>query len=373
MLQATDEKLAVQRDTKHTKTISLQWLRGVAALMVVVYHASIYLSRMNGSSWGLEIVPSWFGAVGVSLFFALSGYLMARMMNKVSAGSFLLHRIIRIYPTYFFVIAVFLLVGTFSGLTPPIDIRALMLMPLGTGILYPLGVEWTLVFEIAFYVFVFFLILFKRQEHAASFLVGWLVLIFIMSFRWPEDPTTNFFKPSHLPFTALNVAFAAGMLLPLLKRFDVPHPILSAIIAVGLFLLGVSNGIFTGRFAIGVASGLFVLSLARHPILSPYPGKEIIDKIGDRLGGYTYALYLVHVPVIRTVLHVSDFQNPAHAFVAAVVLSVAVGVAVGELDLFAYEKLKAKADRLPEHIKLIGSLSFVGGFIACAVTATFWS
>ncbi len=160
-----------------SKIHSLQWLRFGAALMVALYHASAYQRIMLGNAWADAIVPGWFGPVGVGLFFALSGHLMASAMMRADAPHFILHRIARIYPAFFGTTVIFALLGQFTPIKLPLDIRALSLLPWG-GSAYPLGVEWTLIFEISFYVFVFSLILLCRQKQAASILVGWLGIIF---------------------------------------------------------------------------------------------------------------------------------------------------------------------------------------------------
>ncbi|MDJ1636754.1 acyltransferase family protein [Rhizobium rhizogenes] len=350
-----------------TKNVSLQWARAVAALMVVLYHASEYLFISKSSTWGREHIPSWYGVVGVALFFALSGYLMSRVMEKSTAGTFLTHRIARIYPSFLIVTAVFFAIGTFTGLRPPISLRALTLLPFGTNVTYPLGVEWTLIFEIVFYSFVCLLILFKKQKEAVSFLTGWLLLIAINNVLRPDDPSINLFEPSLLPLVSLNVPFVVGMLLPLIVKGKTPHPLLSIIFAVAAFWVGVSQGIMQARWMIGAGCALVVLSLARHQFTLRLPGKNALNAVGNRLGGYSYALYLVHVPVIRTIYYLLPSMKPGKAFVIAVAASVLVSIPFGELDLFLYRSLKIAVDKWKEDRKRGIAVAFTVTFLAAAL------
>ncbi len=74
------------------------------------------------------------GVWGVAIFFALSGFLMARMIARDPPLVFLAHRVSRIFPTYFAVIALF--AGLFAALgldLGGISVLALSLAPAGSA------------------------------------------------------------------------------------------------------------------------------------------------------------------------------------------------------------------------------------------------
>ena len=79
---------------------TIQALRAVAALLVVVYHAF--------DMWDLRIGPglSWTnGAAGVDIFFVVSGFVMVvssqRLLSQPRGWlTFMRHRIVRIVPLY---------------------------------------------------------------------------------------------------------------------------------------------------------------------------------------------------------------------------------------------------------------------------------
>jgi len=243
---------------------------------------------------------------------------MAMLMMRSDAPTFLMHRVVRIYPIYYIVVALVFLASLASPIKPPFDWRALSLFPYG-GKTYPLGVEWTLVFEIAFYVFVALLIWFRKTGSAVSFLVGWLALILLNNILRPDNPQVNVYHPFLLPFVTVNVGFAMGMLIPLVWRDRSVHPVLAAVLAVTLFYVGSSLGVMQVRWCMGVGAALLVHSLTHHVPTWTHP---VVDAVGDRLGGYSYAIYLCHVPVVRTLYAVWTDATPMTLFWSAAPSSV---------------------------------------------------
>ncbi len=100
---------------------SLDGLRAVAALLVVLYHACVFsISRVSVSIGSLNLFPIWnYGRTGVQLFFVLSGFLlflpyaraMLRGQQLPSARIFYRRRILRIVPAYWVCLGVLVLVN----------------------------------------------------------------------------------------------------------------------------------------------------------------------------------------------------------------------------------------------------------------------
>src|SRR5690348_7613306 len=83
--------------------LTIQALRAIAALLVVVYHAfEMWDLRVTPGAGG----PAWSnGAAGVDIFFVISGFVMVvssqRLLKRAHAGLiFLRHRVVRIVPLY---------------------------------------------------------------------------------------------------------------------------------------------------------------------------------------------------------------------------------------------------------------------------------
>ena len=85
----------------------VQYLRGVAALMVVVHHARAYFG-VEAADW------SSFGSRGVDVFFVISGFIMAFVTQRyqpdanrwLQVRDFLVKRVIRVVPLYWIALAI---------------------------------------------------------------------------------------------------------------------------------------------------------------------------------------------------------------------------------------------------------------------------
>jgi exopolysaccharide production protein ExoZ len=353
-----------------TKIISLQWLRFLAASMVLVYHASVYLNLTHQNSYGLDRFPTWYGSVGVALFFALSGNLMASAMMKSTAPQFLLHRVGRIYPAFFLTTALVVLASFFTPARALLDLHALTLFPYGKTT-YPLGVEWTLVFEIAFYMFVFFLILFRKTQQASAFLIGWLALILVHNVVSPDNPAVNVFHPFTLPWVSLNVSFALGMLFPLVFKQVSPHPVLALVIAYSVFMIGASHSVVGVRWGMGIGSALLVHSLTQFKGIALLRSQTALNVLGDKLGAYSYALYLCHVPVIRTLYTMMGDRPAPTQFWVVILVAILISIPLGELDVRIYRAIKKHIDRSTGPIPWILVTLYTLAFFSFTAMAAF--
>ena len=87
-----------------SKLHSLQALRAIAAWLVVIDHAQIELSHNDPQDWVTHV--GWtLGSLGVSVFFVISGFIMAHICwdsfgHPAAAADFLKRRLIRIVPLY---------------------------------------------------------------------------------------------------------------------------------------------------------------------------------------------------------------------------------------------------------------------------------
>jgi peptidoglycan/LPS O-acetylase OafA/YrhL len=86
---------------------SLDVVRGLAILMVVATHNAIF-PAFHGLLYKPVVVFSRLGWSGVDLFFVLSGFLVGGLLmreqkqfNRINAGTFLVRRAFKVWPTYF--------------------------------------------------------------------------------------------------------------------------------------------------------------------------------------------------------------------------------------------------------------------------------
>jgi peptidoglycan/LPS O-acetylase OafA/YrhL len=157
-------------------------LRFGAALSVAVFHLTFWSwawSSIIGVPPGFEHYvaadvqfPSaapftWFGWVGVEIFFVISGFVVANSASKSSATEFLFSRALRLYPavwvcsTLTFIVLLLFASGAASEFILPY-IRAMLLIPKGIRGQWLDCIYWTLAAEMAFYGLVFCALLTKK-------------------------------------------------------------------------------------------------------------------------------------------------------------------------------------------------------------------
>ncbi|MDQ2921621.1 MAG: acyltransferase [Acidobacteriota bacterium] len=164
---------------------SIDALRGIAALGVVLYHAVLRTPNAvpnNFFRWPVKLLQfgSSFGYIGVFLFFVISGFCIhlqwaksraAGKPQSIQFGSFWRRRIRRLYPPYLIAFALFLLMAALSvGINVThffvydVVMHLLMLHNLDPKTCYSInGVFWTLAIEEQLYLG-YFLLLFLRTR-----------------------------------------------------------------------------------------------------------------------------------------------------------------------------------------------------------------
>ena len=155
---------------------SLQVGRAVAALLVVLHHATLDSSYFYGVAfsnfWG-------FGNIGVDFFFVLSGFIIywAHKEDKpgfVTGGAYLYKRFVRIWPPFILVSIVILLAyNLFPSLSQSdrdISILSSLILVPQEGASPALSVSWTLMHEMLFYfLFLISYFLFLISRFISSF------------------------------------------------------------------------------------------------------------------------------------------------------------------------------------------------------------
>jgi len=192
----------------------LHGLRGMAALAVVFAHSQ----RMTHIP-----IQQMAGAMGVMLFFSLSGFLMAYLYlhkepTTVSIRDYVRARIARIYPL-FTVVCVMSAVIYYSGGTDFLfymNLQQLVMHLLGAGAGYTI---WTISTEFQFYaLFVLFWLSYSLLGTNKRILFSLLIIGLIISL-WLSD-----FSSDRIAINGYLHVFASGMLvavmLPYLQRLN---------------------------------------------------------------------------------------------------------------------------------------------------------
>ena len=186
--------------------VGLDIARFLAALGVVVYHYAFFSWHEPAGATGRRaaigspvaypgLLPiSWWGWVGVEIFFVISGLVICLSAESRSSAAFLRSRILRIAPALWFFATVSLVV---TLLYSSASIEAVLPMYLRSIVLFPKGpwvdgVYWTLTVEVVFYGLICLLILsgwitrLQAIVFSASMLVFGFYLAVLAARTWPE-------------------------------------------------------------------------------------------------------------------------------------------------------------------------------------------
>jgi peptidoglycan/LPS O-acetylase OafA/YrhL len=197
---------------------SVQFLRGIAVLLVVLFHHSGFIERKYGLTPLAEVFRN--GFAGMMLFFVLSGFIILTahagdLGRPARIGFYVGRRFIRIYPFYWLVL---LASGGWRVFSGELSLKSLALNALlfkGTPSLI-IPVSWTLAYEVVFYgLFIAFLI--NRKLGAVVFLI-WLVSLAALwggpvQLPWLIDPLYGLF------LLGMATAWLVGHLSPLDDRW----------------------------------------------------------------------------------------------------------------------------------------------------------
>jgi exopolysaccharide production protein ExoZ len=277
---------------------SIQYLRALAALCVVVFHA------LESSPYRLRV-----GAAGVDVFFIISGFIMATLMLGAEADPkrFLSRRINRIVPLYWCVTLITLAVGwikpaffyRFDG-TLQNAVLSLLFLPhggtVGAAPVAPLG--WTLEYEMFFYALCV-LALLAPVAHRLKLLGVFLLALVALGFALPQS--NDFVRVYTNP---LLLEFGAGLVLAVLWRSNLLPPTWPAALGLcaGFFGFAAEQVGWMPQSGIRVFDwGLPALLVVAGALGLESAGKVSHWRFGLLLGDASYSLYLTHGFVVSAV------------------------------------------------------------------------
>ena len=327
------------------RCLNLQVLRGIAALMVVCFHATIYYFAVPEH----RLMPEWsyYGAAGVDLFFVISGFVMVHVSHNrfgslASQLDFLYDRATRIYPPYWvatlpvIIACVLLSKGVNITLDTKTFFSSLFLLPTAEG--FPLlRVGWSLIHEMYFYIVFSFFLLGKRETLFQKLLLWTLIILgaaLYLPSPWLDIPLL---KIAFNPFT---LEFIAGCLLGL-----VPWPksfkygplllIVGFILLMGGTLLMPEPAPVTGGWR-PLFLGIPAVLIVSGALIMEHNAQILSWSVLQRLGDASFQIYLWHNTVISAVSRYSlKFAMPNGV---RCLVTIVCGVSVGYLAHLYIEK-----------------------------------
>src|SRR5947209_4540546 len=139
---------------------TLDSLRGIAALSVVIYHYTYRFRLKFGHDYS-SIYDLKIGFYGVELFFIISGFVIFMTVEKCKNGAdFAFKRFTRLYPTYWLCLFISFTFLYFFGISAqrPTFTELLINLSMVQYLLHTKsvdGVYWSLLTELIFYFMIF--------------------------------------------------------------------------------------------------------------------------------------------------------------------------------------------------------------------------
>ncbi|MFL9982287.1 acyltransferase family protein [Paraburkholderia sediminicola] len=274
---------------------SIQFLRAIAALLVLIWHVRTKSAQVGGN------LLSWydFGFVGVDVFFVISGFIMCFIYARSRTGikslsTFWVRRIFRIFPLYWVLtciaLCIFMLdpsnVNSSGGAT---NIwKSFLLIPGKDKFLIENG--WTLSYEMYFYAL--FSLAFLSPKKLRSAISIMTLISSIVSLNFLHLPGREFFSNQIL------LEFAGGIVIYLGCRrlSDRPCGGVGAFCAIvgmaALVFQHETSSVLPGEQVLtaGFPAMLFVFGIVlNEDALKRYP-LRLMKKLGDS----SYSMYLSH-------------------------------------------------------------------------------
>ncbi len=280
---------------------SLQALRGVAAVLVLLFHVTVNLK----TNYSVNFLNGFFefGNSGVEIFFVLSGFIIsytsAHLIGTGDPKKYVVKRLARVYPIYWVVTTAFLIpaivFGLHSGFQPTTSglISTYLLLPF-----HPMvnGVSWSLSYEIYFYM-LFALLIVSRKFYVlfTAVLVG--VIAQIAGVYTFADPLFGEFF-----FSQYVLLFFMGMAVYWLwqrQTFELnaraTWVVLMLCIAAYLGYAQYLHHYTYSPIFYGFVSAVFIYFAIRIELSTGFRPSPVLVTLGDA----SYVLYLIHLPILN--------------------------------------------------------------------------
>lgn len=316
----------------------IQILRALAASGVVLFHSALYIGGVRELTPTVDFFTRNFGH-GVMLFFAISGFVLWPVNLTPEPSVFLKRRLVRIYPPYLFccVLALGLKTTLHIGSYDLTEtFKAMSLLPFGP-IPYPLGVEWSLVYEIFFY-WVLFGLCFVVSASKRQWLLGaWCVFLMTCALSIPQA-TVSLPTFDQIALSAFGLPFAIGALFRILyerikTRRGFTTPTYLALIAAALVSLAIGHNLEPLPIAYlfwGLGFSVITLVAALHPQANAGASLRLLGKWGD----CSYGTYLIHFQTVGAfvrLMHNTEMSVNA-LFVSTVLVALSIGGIFGWVE-----------------------------------------
>ncbi|MEO7044545.1 MAG: acyltransferase [Ferruginibacter sp.] len=311
-------------------------LRGIAALLVVIYHSSFWIGPLFPVGYSEFIESSW---LWVDFFFVLSGFILSYAYeNYIKKGitrkgfiKYMGSRFARVYPLYFVTtiwafICAELLFHYATSIDPilagVLDTRALpacllMVQSMHTGFFtaplntpgWSLSTEWW-----AYVIFPFLLPFFISLKDWRKFAGVVLLVVSFILIKYLLGPisyahSTTLNVMTDFGFLRCLAGFFSGMLLHTFFKHRSGYAIMKRdwffVISSAALLVSMHFGLMD--IAVVCFFPIIIISAAYNQTGI----KRILDtKLFQRLGDWSFSIYMVHIPIFMIYILIKILKKP---------------------------------------------------------------
>jgi len=327
----------------------IQAARFWAALAIIFYHVAVHLRNFFAPhDNAILLMSNVFLRQGVYLFFSISGFVMARALSSGKPLQFIRDRFLRIYPPFWLAVGLTFAVDQLVlGHGPDSShlFRALTLLPC-EQISYPLGIEWTLIYEVFFYAIVGILIAIRHAALQGAFIVIWCFSILLQNMLAPERPLQFLPNWSYIVLSPFNLTFIAGMaVFRFRQKTWEMRGILWFLFVVGDIVYQGMGPALPGCWAVALLAVVWgsmtalLIGASMHKDLSS-------SHLFVRWGDWSYGMYLIHVPVILLIYGWFYSRQPLkipHLLLGTgtALIAIVLGMGYGKLEHSLHRRISA--------------------------------
>jgi len=348
----------------------LDGLRGIAILLVVLFHAYARWPELVPFGNTFAKFPIFaYGWLGVQLFFIISGFVICMTLEKChNFQEFILRRWLRLFPAMLMCSIIIFVMAPLFPERPAGPVFYCNLLPgltfiepgwwaelLGFRIMGIEGAFWSLYVEVKFYIIFGILYFMAGWRKAVVTLIGLFCLSIIFLILWKFNPNIDIHLMSNIvAFTSAQYYgwFAAGALY--YKYFREQRKTLLTYSMAIAFTSALVEGGFNWQpklFAI-LLTVLFTLAITntRVQVLLTHPGLLFIGLI-------SYPLYLLHENMMIAMIIKIGQQMPSMYGILIPALPIAVVIGLGWFVTAYIEPWIREQLRLPykRFCKLVGA------------------
>ena len=347
---------------------NLDALRAIAALLVIVSHVELQKEELGFSN--LRPLVKNFGALGVTLFFVLSGFLITWLLTQeheskggIHIRKFYWRRILRIWPLYFAVLTAGIAIY-YRSIQPSAIVLSLFFLPniafmkgLLPSLIDPI---WSLGVEEQFYLFHPHFFRLKKIKTIFNLLLILLVLLYLLKFsashfHWAITSLILYkarfdcmLLGSIFSIWVMNEIKSNSWFKPLLSPSFLFSKNLQRLLYASFILyigFSITHAHYYNDQLLSILAAIIIVNLALNPATIIHLRFPLLEQLGK----ISFGLYLLHkfpLTWILSLLKTYEVQNNWLINLACYGLAIALSIVQAKLSFRYYEgyflKLKEK-------------------------------